>query len=125
MSEPATNSTRRFTPTALFLCGGLLIWATDFLIVYVLAAIACAKPHIGGSFAGIPFVALVGTAVTLIAAVATVILVRIALRRLRAEGRTPSGFIYFLTTSIGAIALLAMFFNVLPAWLLAAECSGR
>ncbi len=123
MSPPSdSSSTHRFTPTALLLCGGLLIWAADFLIVYVVAAVACAKGYAASSIAGVPFVTFIGTSVTLLAGLATAALVRVVLGRWRDRDDGPSGFMYFLALTISLIALLAMFFNVLPVWLLSSEC---
>lgn len=121
-----TQAVHRFTPTTLFICGGLLIWAADFLILYVIAAIACAKGFAALTVAGLPFVAFVGTVLTLLAGVATGLLMRVAIRRLRAAGASDESirFIYFVAASIGGLAAIAIFFNALPAWLLATECGG-
>jgi uncharacterized membrane protein len=122
--KAATHAERRFTPTTLIICAGLLIWAADFLIVYVVAAIECAKGFAALTIAGLPFVAFVGTALTLLAGIATGLLMRVAIRRLRAAGAGDEAvrFIYFLAASIGGLAAIAIFFNALPAWLLATEC---
>ena len=124
MKTPSINGAHPFTATTVFMCGGLLIWAADFFFVYVIAAIACAKGYASSTVLGVPFVAFVATVVTLLAAAATVLLVRVAVGQLRAQGERGSRFIYFLAASLGGMALLAIFFNVLPAWLLATEC-GR
>jgi hypothetical protein len=118
------DAVHHFTPTTLFICGGLLIWAADFLIVYVVAAIACAKGFAAWTIVGLPFVAFVGTATTLLAGIGTGLLMRAAIRRLRAAGESDASvrFIYCLAGSIGALAAIAIFFNALPAWLLATEC---
>lgn len=73
MSQRSGDDVHPFTLTTLFMCGGLLIWAVDFLIVYCIAAIACAKGWVMGTIAGMPFVAFVATVVTLIAIAATVL----------------------------------------------------
>lgn len=117
-------ATHRFTPTALFVCGGLLIWAADFMIIYVVAAIACARDFAAITIAGLPFVAAFGTALTAGAVAATVLLMGVATRRLRAQGQSEQSvrFIYFLAGAIGGLSLIAILFNALPAWLLATEC---
>ncbi len=122
MSKLGADEMHPFTLTTLFMCGGLLIWAADFLIVYVIAAIACAKGWVMGTIAGMPFVAFIATVITVIAIAATVLLLRIAIRKLRAQTQEANRFIYTLTASIAGMGTLAMFFNVLPAWLLATEC---
>lgn len=122
MNAERQDSVHPFTLTTMFICGGLLIWAADFLLVYVIAAIACAKGFASGTIAGVPFVAFVATLITLGAIAATVLLLRIAIRKLRAHTQEANRFIYALTASIAGMAILAMFYNVLPAWLLAGEC---
>ena len=122
MSKIGSEGVHPFTLTTVFICGGLLIWAADFLLVYVIAAVACAKGFAMNTIAGMPFVAFVATIITLVAIVATVLLLRIAIRKLRAQTQEANRFIYTLTASIAGMATLAMFFNVLPAWLLATEC---
>lgn len=116
----------RFTPTALFICGGMLIWATDFLALYVIAAIACAKGFASITLAGLPIVAFIGTMLTVCAVVGTIVLLRVGLRRLARNGQLDDSrrFIYFLVSAIGMLALIAILYNALPAWWLATEC-GR
>ena len=126
MSAEALGEGRRFTPTALFICGGTLIWASDFLAMYVIAAIACAKGWAALTIAGMPFVAFVGTVLTLAAGAGTIGVLRAGLKRLRENGRLDESvrFIYFLAAAIGVLALVAILYNALPAWFLATEC-GR
>lgn len=125
MSTEAPAEGQRFTRTALIICGGLLIWAVDFLAVYVIAAIACAKGWVELTVAGMPFVAFVGTILTIAASAATIVILRSASRRLQADGRLDQSmrFIYFLAAAIGVLALVAILFNALPAWWLATECA--
>ncbi len=115
----------RFTATAVFICGGMLIWAIDFLALYVIAAIACAKGFASATVAGMPIVAFVGTLLTIGAVVGTIVLLRIGTRRLADNGRLDESlrFIYFLVAAIGMLALIAILYNALPAWLLATECT--
>ena len=122
MSKVVGEDIHPFALTSFFICGGLLIWAADFLLIYVIAAIACAKGFVTGTIAGMPFLAFVATVITLIAIATTVLLLRIAIRKLRAQTRDANRFIYTLTASIAGMAILAMFFNAMPAWLLATEC---
>jgi hypothetical protein len=126
MSAEAPREGRRFTPTAVFMCGGILIWATDFLAIYVIAAIAFAKGWAALTVAGMPFVAFVGTALTIAAGAGTVGVLSVGLKRLRANGQLDESvrFLYFLAAAIGMLALVAIFYNALPAWFLATEC-GR
>lgn len=130
MSDLAHGATseeegRRFMPTALFICGGLLIWAANFMAVYVVAAIACAKGFAGSNVAGMPFVAFAGTVLTLAAGAGTVAILRTGMKRLKTNGQLNASvrFIYFLAAAVGMLALVAILFNALPAWLLANECA--
>jgi hypothetical protein len=113
----------RFTRTALFICGGLLIWAVHFLFVYVAAAIICAR-YAGATLGGIPFVTFLTGSATVLACAAALILIWFALRRARADSDTDASvrFIYFLTSAIGALALVAIVFSAIPGLLLATEC---
>jgi hypothetical protein len=122
MNTSGNDSVHPFTLTTVFICGGLLIWAADFLLVYGIAAVACAKGFAMNTIAGVPFVAFVATSITAGGILATVFLLRTAIRKLRAHTQEANRFIYTLTASIAGMAVLAMFFNVLPAWLLAGEC---
>jgi hypothetical protein len=119
-----TASTHRFTPIAIFICAGLLIWAGDFLIIYVVAAVACAKGYAETIIFGIPLVAFVGTAITIAAGGATWAVLQIAISRLRKypEADASARFIYFLAGAVATLGLLAILFNALPAWLLATQC---
>jgi hypothetical protein len=125
MSTEAPPEGHRFTPTALFICGGLLIWASDFLAVYVIAAIACAKGWAKMTVAGMPIVAFIGTILTIAACAGSFVMLRVGVRRLQANGQLDESmrFIYFLAAAIGMLALVAILFNALPAWWLATECA--
>lgn len=124
MSIEAPSEGHRFTPTALFICGGLLIWASDFLAVYVIAAIVCAKGWQELAVAGVPLVAFIGTVLTVAAGAGTIALLRIGWKRLQMNGTLDQSrrFIYFLTAAIGMLALVAILFNALPVWLLPTQC---
>ncbi len=126
MSAEAPYEGRRFTPPALFMCGGILIWASNFLAIYVIAAIACAKGWAALTIGGMPFVAFIGTVLTIVAGAGTAFVLRAGLKRLRANGQLDESvrFIYFLAAAIGMLALVAILYNALPAWFLATEC-GR
>lgn len=123
-AEETQSEIHRFTPTALFICGGMLIWATDFIALYVIAAVACAKGFASLTLAGMPFMVFVGTLLTLAAWAGTIVLLRLGSKRLDENGRLDASqrFIYFLVAAIGMLALIAILYNALPAWLLATEC---
>ncbi|MGH8176397.1 MAG: hypothetical protein ACREV5_09070, partial [Steroidobacter sp.] len=71
----------RFTPTAFFIWGGLLIWAADFLFVYVFAALACARRFADERVAGFAIVPFATTAASIVALLATAGVMWRALRR--------------------------------------------
>ncbi|MFO7304083.1 MAG: hypothetical protein C0P74_001080 [Gammaproteobacteria bacterium] len=119
------DDARRFLPTTLFICAGLLFWAADFLATYVIAALACARGFALSSVVNIPFVAFVGSVLTVVAGSGTLVIVLISARRLQGtELDTSARFIYFLASTMGVIGLVAIAFNALPAWLLANECAS-
>lgn len=115
----------RFAPTALFVCGGLLIWAADFLFVYVAAAIVCSR-YAQLTLAGMPLVMVITLGSTVLACAATLALMWFAARRARGDGEAGASvrFIYFLASAIGALALVAIVFNALPGLLLATDCGA-
>jgi hypothetical protein len=118
---------RRFTPTALLLCGGLLVWAADFLLIYTVSAVACAKGYAHLQIAGLPLVSFTCLTITALACIASGVLIRIALVRIR-EGRganASAAFIRFMTLSVAGLGLLATLFNVIPAILLWSVSCGR
>lgn len=116
---------RRFTPTVLFMCGGLLIWALDFVIVYVAAALVCAQQQAHATVLGIPVVTFIGIVASVLACAATAVIMWIAAQRLRNEPSAGAStrFINFIAIAVGAMALFAIVLNALPALLLAFDCS--
>lgn len=112
---------RRYFPrTALFVTAGLLIWATDFLFIYVFAAIACARGHAGATVLGIGIIPLASTVATLAAAGACLGVVMAGRREARpaAAESANGGFIAGLAAIAAALALIAIVFTGLPALLL-------
>lgn len=102
----------RFTPTTLFITGALLVWMADFMVVYVFAALACARGFADVRVLGAPIVPLVTTACTIAAAVVTVILLRRGLAQLQSAVATEHarfiGFVAFMTSVLGIIALVLL-----------------
>lgn len=123
MQAPA----HRFTPTVLLLCGGLLVWAADFLLIYTISAVACAKGYAHFHIAGLPLVSFMSLTITAFACIASGVLIRIALVRMR-EGRRANAsahFIRFLTLSVAGLGLFATLFNMIPPILLWFVSCGR
>jgi hypothetical protein len=116
MNAPA----HRFTPTVLLLCGGLLLWAADFIVIYCAAAVVCAKGYSHVEIFGLPLITLLTLVVTLLAGIATAVLIRRALAQLRMPegGNGSESFIQFVALCVGGLGLLAILFNAVPALLI-------
>ena len=101
--------------------GGLLVWIADFAFVYVFAAVACARGFADVSWFGVPIVTLMTLLASLLAGVATLLVVRQGYR-LQRDGATDehSRFIGFVTLASGGIALIALVLLVLPALVVSA-----
>lgn len=110
----------RFTPTLFFIWGGLLVWAADFLFVYVFAALACARGFVDQRVAGFPIVPFAITLASIVALLATAALMWRALRRAHGNARADehSRFILFLAIALSALALVAIVWTALPPLLL-------
>ncbi|HWK50400.1 MAG TPA: hypothetical protein VNR40_10965, partial [Steroidobacter sp.] len=67
---------RPFTRTAFLILGGLLVWMADFVIVYVFAAVACARGFADVSWLGVPIVVSMTLLISLIAGAVTVLIAR-------------------------------------------------
>jgi len=117
-------SVHRFAPTVAFLCGGLLIWAANFLLIYTIAAVACAKGAAEWRMLGMPFNLFVTVVSTVAAFVATAVLIWRAANRLRCDPDPDehARFLRSLGLTIAAFALLAVAFNALPSVLMLGDC---
>lgn len=104
--------------------GSLLAWLADFVFVYVFAAVACARGLAAMRFMGIGIVPLATLLSTLAAAVVTLVLMRIAARRIhRPSTDEHSRFIAFVAFATSVLGLIAAVWLALPALLIAA-CAG-
>jgi hypothetical protein len=115
---------RKFTPTTFFLWSGLLIWAADFLLIYVIEAIACAKGFAAARILGIGVIPLTTLICSAAAAAASALIVRHCVRRLsaaRSDQRVQ--FTFFVTAATGALALIAILWTALPGLLLRTGCA--
>lgn len=121
-----TNGTppeRRFTVAAFRLWGGLLVWAAYFLLVYVVAALACERGFADVRVAGIdvlPFVTVAGLALSVAATAALLIVTR---RGARVEPGRGARFADLLGWTVGLLALLALAWTALPHLLLRTGCA--
>ncbi|HEX5650948.1 MAG TPA: hypothetical protein VFX69_14925 [Steroidobacteraceae bacterium] len=120
----ARGDGRRFTSTMLRAWGGLLAWASYFLVVYVLVALACERGFADARIGGVAFVPFVAIAALLPALAVTVWLALSALRRARLDV-APAGsrFADFLGWALGALAVLALAWTALPSMLLRTGCN--
>lgn len=100
----------RFTSTTLFIVGSLLVWLANFVVVYVIAALACARGFAAAQLLGMPLVPAVTTLSSLAAAVVTFVLLRTGASALRERGASEHsrfiGFVAFMTSVLGLIALV-------------------
>ena|SRR5688572_13394850 len=112
--------TGRFPRTALHTVAGLLIWAADFLFIYVFAAVACARGFDEMTLLGIGIVPLASIISTLIAAGASLAIVMAGRQETRpaAADSANGGFLAGLAAIAALIALIAIVFTGLPGLLL-------
>jgi hypothetical protein len=120
----ARGDGRRFTSTLLRTWGGLLAWASYFLVVYVLVALACERGFADARIGGVAFVPFVAIAALVPALAVTVWLATRAQRRARVDV-APAGsrFADFLGWALGALAVLALAWTALPSMLLRTGCN--
>jgi hypothetical protein len=112
---------RRFPRVALATFAGLLIWAADFLFIYVFAAVACARGYAGVTVLGIGIVPLASTVSTLIAAAASAAIVfagRREARPVKNENASDPNFLRGLAAIAALLALIAIVFTGLPGLML-------
>jgi hypothetical protein len=110
-----------FTPTFLYLTGGLVIWAVRFLAIYSLTGLACARGWVdpAGGFGALQIVVVLLSIVAL-AGCAAILL------RAGAHVRDPSPdeaeendrFIHYVAGSVAALAALAIVYEGLPFFLI-------
>lgn len=117
----------RFTPTTFLIWGGLLLYALNFLVVYIFAALACAKGFAHGKWLGMSPVPLVTTISGLVAAAAISAVMWSAAGGNRREqcADEHTRFIRFLAIAGGFLSLLAVVWLTLPPLLLANGCMGQ
>jgi hypothetical protein len=117
----------RFAPTIFFIWSGLLIYALEFLFVYVFAALACARRFTHVQWLGMPLVPLATTVSGALAVTAIGAVMWIAARRNRMEANTDehTRFIRFLAIAGGGLSLLGLLWLMLPPLLLSSACTDR
>jgi hypothetical protein len=114
---------RQFTRTTFLIVSGLTIWLADFMLIYVGAAVLCARG--GGSMRilGAPAIASLALGVSVLAAAATLIVARRAWRQARMATDDREQFTFFQTAALSGLALIAIAWTAAPALLLPPGCS--
>lgn len=111
----------RFTATTLFIVGSLLVWTANFVVVYVIGALACARGFEDVRLLGLPIVSIATIASSLIAAAVTIVLLRKGLLVWRARGSSEhSRFIGFVALMTSGLALIALVLVALPPFMVVA-----
>ncbi len=110
-----------FTPTILYLTGGLIIWGARFLAAYIFTAIACARGWADASLGGLGIVPAVVSLLTLAAAAGCVAILLSALphlRRASPDTGDNSHFIHYVAATMAALGLLAVVWETLPVFMI-------
>ncbi len=110
--------TERFPRTALFTAAGLLVWAADFLFLYVFAAVACARGYADLKVLGAGIVPLASFVATVFALAATGVIIAAGARRARKTGTGNGAFLGALAAIAALVALIAIVFAGLPGLML-------
>lgn len=118
MNEPREH---RFLSTTLFIAGSLLIWIADFTIVYVFAALACARGFADVRVLGLPTVPVVTILSSIVSAIATFVLFHKAALILRDTAASEhSRFIGFVALTTSVLAMIALVLLALPPLIVSA-----
>ena len=114
---------RKFAPTVFLVVSGLAIWLTDFMLIYVVAAVLCARG--GGSLQvfGAPAIAAITLCVSALAAASTLIVAHRAWGRARTASDERARFTLFQAAALSGLALIAIAWTAAPALLLPPGCS--
>ena len=111
----------RFTPTFLYLTGGLVIWAVRFLAIYGLTGLACARgwADLAGGFGVLQLIVLVTSAAAIAGCAALIWHAATNLRARAADGpEENAGFVHYVAGSVAALAALAIALEGLPFFLI-------
>ena len=118
---------RYFWRTAGFITGGLLVWAADFLFIYVFTELACARGFAHQAVWGIGVIPLFSAMPTVAAGCVTAAIIAAGVRRsprikLPSEDRTTKAFLNSLGIIAAGLAMIALAFVALPGLLLSRAC---
>lgn len=111
---------QRLTSKTFFLFGGLLIWATHFMLVYSANAVACARGLAGVTVLNAGLIPFTVTIATLLALLATGLLLYAALSwggPLRGEAHDDPGsaFLRQVTVALTLLSMIAIVLSALPS----------
>jgi hypothetical protein len=110
-----------FTSTTLFIAGSMLIWLANFVVVYVIAALACARGFAAVRLLGLPIVPVLTIVSSIAAAVVTLLLLRRGAAALHDGAQTAHArFIGFIVLASSVLALIALVLLALPPLLVSA-----
>jgi hypothetical protein len=107
-----TGASNGFARTLLYATAGVLIWAANFLVTYVFAAVACAR-GLATAGPGLGPVSVVTFVASALAVVANAVIIRRAWSRRAARGDPRScqgteGFIDFLAAAVASLSTIAV-----------------
>ena len=115
---------RKFAPTTFLIWSGLLIWAADFLLIYVIQAIVCAKGYAHMAVFGLQAIPATTLLCTLAATFAVIAVALRCMRRIRAAPPDERiHFTLFVAAAISGLALTAIAWTALPGLLLRTGCA--
>jgi hypothetical protein len=104
-----------FLTTTFLIVGALLAWMGAFVLVYVFAALACAKQFAHIHILGVPIVPVVSSITCILTAALTVALLRRGLLLFRDQAADEHDrFIGFVALATSAIAIFALVLLALP-----------
>lgn len=111
-----------FTPTILYLTGGLIIWGARFLAAYIFTAIVCSRGWSDASLGGLGIVPAIVSLLTLVSAagcLAIMLRARAHLRRASPDAAEQNTrFVHYIAATMAALGLLAVIWETLPVYMI-------
>lgn len=102
---------------------GLMVWAAHFGVMYATHALACERGLAASRVLGLPFVQA-AAAVATVGALGLLLLLARRLPLTADGGEEEPGFLRWLAAAACVLAAIAIVFQAMPAFVLAA-CAGR
>lgn len=118
-----TTGRRTFNVTVFLLWGTLLAWATYFLLLYVVIALACERGYADAQIAGFRLIPAAGVVGFVLALGVTGALAAAAWRRWHGATSANGRFLGFVAMALGLLALAALAWTTLPPVLLDTGCA--